>query len=99
MGRNSTLQPMSEFGGGGLNLIVCQLVDCKFCKDQTFIEQMEEKKKKKTVCSFFFSIFSSGHLKVVRLIFIIQMNFLLKHRERIPDEEVCDVLRQQLVNS
>lgn len=24
---------MSEFGGGGLNLIVCQLVDCKFCKN------------------------------------------------------------------
>lgn len=32
MGRNSTLQPISEFGGGGLNLIVCQLVDCRFCK-------------------------------------------------------------------
>lgn len=32
MGRNSTLQPMSEFGGGGLNLIVCQFVDCRFCK-------------------------------------------------------------------
>lgn len=33
MGRNSTLQPISEFGGGGLNLIVCQLVDCRFCKN------------------------------------------------------------------
>lgn len=27
MGRNSTLHPISEFGGGGLNLIVCQFVD------------------------------------------------------------------------
>lgn len=30
MGRNSTLHPMSEFGGGGLNLIVCQFVDWIF---------------------------------------------------------------------
>lgn len=27
IGRNSTLHPISEFGGGGLNLIVCQFVD------------------------------------------------------------------------
>lgn len=38
MGRNSTLQPISELGGGGLNLIVCQLVDCRFCKAQTRTE-------------------------------------------------------------
>jgi hypothetical protein len=31
-GRNSTLQPIGELGGGGLNLIVCQLVDWMFCK-------------------------------------------------------------------
>lgn len=48
---------------------------------------------------FFFLISSSEYLKVVRLIFIIQMNFLLKHRERISNEEVCNVLRQQLVDS
>ena len=29
--RNSTRQPMGEFGGGGLNLNVCQLVDWMFC--------------------------------------------------------------------
>lgn len=39
------------------------------------------------------------HLKVVRLVFIIQVNFLLKDREWISDEEVCYVLGQQLVNS
>ena len=27
IGLNSTLQPMEELEGGGLNLIVCQLVD------------------------------------------------------------------------
>ena len=27
VGLNSTLQPIGEQGGGGLNLIVCQLVD------------------------------------------------------------------------
>ena len=27
VGLNSTLQPIDELGGGGLNLIVCQLVD------------------------------------------------------------------------
>lgn len=27
IGLNSTLHPISEFGGGGLNLIVCQFVD------------------------------------------------------------------------
>lgn len=32
IGLNSTLHPISEFGGGGLNLIVCQFVDCMFCK-------------------------------------------------------------------
>jgi len=26
-GRNSTRHPMDEFGGGGLNLMLCQLVD------------------------------------------------------------------------
>lgn len=33
-GLNSTLHPMVEFGGGGLNRMVCQLVDCIFlnCK-------------------------------------------------------------------
>ena len=30
--RNSTRQPMGEFGGGGLNLNVCQLVDWMFCE-------------------------------------------------------------------
>lgn len=30
IGRNSTLHPISEFGGGGLNLIVCQFVDWIF---------------------------------------------------------------------
>lgn len=30
MGLNSTLHPISEFGGGGLNLIVCQFVDWIF---------------------------------------------------------------------
>ena len=29
--RNSTRQPMVDFGGGGLNLRVCQLVDWMFC--------------------------------------------------------------------
>lgn len=39
------------------------------------------------------------HLKVVRLVFIIQVNFLLKDREWISDEEVCYVLGQQLVDT
>ena len=30
IGLNSTLHPMSEFTGGGLNLIVCQFVDWIF---------------------------------------------------------------------
>ena len=30
VGLNSTLQPIDELGGGGLNLIVCQLVDWIF---------------------------------------------------------------------
>lgn len=47
----------------------------------------------------FLLICSQEHLKVVRLIFIIQVNFLLKHRERISDKEVSNVLGQQLVNS
>lgn len=29
---NSTLQAMDELGGGGLNLMVCQLVDWMFSK-------------------------------------------------------------------
>ena len=29
--RNSTRQPIGDFGGGGLNLSVCQLVDWMFC--------------------------------------------------------------------
>lgn len=29
---NSTLQPIGEFTGGGLNRIVCQFVDCIFSK-------------------------------------------------------------------
>ena len=31
MGLNSTLQPIGEFGGGGLNRMLCQLVDWMFC--------------------------------------------------------------------
>lgn len=30
--RNSTRQPMEEFGGGGLKRRVCQFVDWMFCK-------------------------------------------------------------------
>ena len=37
---NSTLHPMLELRGGGLNLILCQLVDCMFCQRY----QLEEKK-------------------------------------------------------
>lgn len=32
MGLNSTLQPIGELTGGGLNLTVCQLVDWMFSK-------------------------------------------------------------------
>jgi hypothetical protein len=34
---NSTLQPMDEFGGGGLNRNVCQLVDWIFLIDVSYI--------------------------------------------------------------
>lgn len=98
MGRNSTLQPISEFGGGGLNLIVCQLVDCRFCKSTST----------SLYCFFTHGCLSSRkllkdyrkpHLKVIRLVFIIQVNFLLKDGEWISNKEVCYVLGQQLVNS
>ncbi len=32
-GRNSTLQPMLELGGGGLKRMLCQLVDWIFCSE------------------------------------------------------------------
>lgn len=32
IGLNSTLHPMLLLGGGGLNLMVCQLVDWIFCE-------------------------------------------------------------------
>lgn len=100
MGRNSTLQPISEFGGGGLNLIVCQLVDCRFCK-KLYLRIV-------LYCFFFSShcwvsrlVLRScviPYLKVVRFIFIIQVNFLLEDGEWISNKEVCNVLGQQLVN-
>lgn len=31
-GRNSTRHPMGELGGGGLNRMLCQLVDWIFCE-------------------------------------------------------------------
>ena len=34
-GLNSTLQPKVESGGGGLNLMLCQLVDWIFYKKRT----------------------------------------------------------------
>jgi len=37
VGRNSTLHPMLVPGGGGLNLSVCQLVDCMFCIKPTLL--------------------------------------------------------------
>lgn len=37
-------------------------------------------------------------LKVIRFIFIIQMYFLLKDRERVSYEEVSYVLSQKFVN-
>ena len=42
---------------------------------------------------------SSNHLKVIGLVFIIQVDFLLKDGEWISYEEVCYVLGQQFVNS
>lgn len=39
------------------------------------------------------------HLEVIRFVFIIQVNFLLKDGEWISDKEVCYVLGQQLVDS
>lgn len=100
MGRNSTLQPISEFGGGGLNLIVCQLVDCRFCKNMFSISSSLNRVF--THGWFYGKLledYRKPHLKVIRLIFIIQMNFLLKDGEWISNEEVCYVLGQQLVNS
>lgn len=38
------------------------------------------------------------HLKVIRLIFIIQVEFLLEDGEWVSNEEVSDVLSQRLVN-
>lgn len=35
IGRNSTRQPILLWGGGGLNLIVCQLVDCIFWRKRS----------------------------------------------------------------
>ena len=35
MGLNSTRQPILEFIGGGLNLMVCRLMDWRFCNKQT----------------------------------------------------------------
>ena len=36
-GLNSTLQPIADPGGGGLNLIVFQLVVWMFCKVNSFV--------------------------------------------------------------
>lgn len=39
-----------------------------------------------------------AYFKVVGLVLVILLQFLLKHRERVPDEEVGYVLSQQLVD-
>ncbi len=39
------------------------------------------------------------YLKVVRFVLIIQMNLLLEERQRVADEEMCNVLCQQFVNA
>lgn len=101
MGRNSTLQPISEFGGGGLNLIVCQLVDCRFCKKTSVNKYKASSCLYAWMALFYEKLrgYRRPHLKVIRLVFIIQVNFLLKHGEWISDEEVSYVLGQQPVNS
>lgn len=97
MGRNSTLHPISEFGGGGLNRIVCQLVDCRFYKGLklTLIYWTDV-----CICFKIKLILNkkNKNLKVIRFIFIIQMYFLLKDRERVSYEEVSYVLSQKFVD-
>lgn len=46
--RNSTRQPMGEFGGGGLNLRVCQFVDWIFCQD---VENNKQNRTKSDITS------------------------------------------------
>ena len=45
--RNSTRQPMGDFGGGGLNLRVCQLVDWMFWSCSIHQRLSERKKQNK----------------------------------------------------
>lgn len=90
MGRNSTLQPISELGGGGLNLIVCQLVDCRFCKHTPKVNERQAGALARASPA-------PSHLEMIRVIFIVQVKSLLKDGDRISDEEVSDVLGQQLV--
>ncbi len=104
MGRNSTLHPMSEFGGGGLNLIVCQLVDWIFCNTHAILTKVSEYWS--NIDIYFLVVLARTikircelYLKVVRFVLIIQMNLLLEERQRVADEEMCNVLCQQFVNA
>ena len=45
MGLNSTLHPIGESGGGGLNLILFQLVDWIFCGQRESVRQEEGRER------------------------------------------------------
>ena len=60
MGRNSTRHPMGLCGGGGLNLIVCQLVDCRFCKETKKNSVIKIKNQKREKMENFSRIFHSN---------------------------------------
>lgn len=74
--------------------MVCQLVDCRFCKHKRTSEWVP-------VCTGHGRTRppASPHLEMIRIIFIVQVEPLLKGGDGISDEQVSDVLGQQLVDA
>lgn len=72
--------------------MVCQLVDWRFCKTKTRTEWAAAGWSARKAAL-------PPHLEMIGVVLVVQVDSLLKDGDRISDEQVSDVLRQQLVDS
>jgi hypothetical protein len=94
VGLNSTLQPMGEFAGGGLNLIVCQFVDCMFLNNEQ--NELEHWIKAIKVIRKHLVL---THFEMIGIFFVIQIYFLTEQSEWITDVQMSKMFRHWFVNA
>jgi hypothetical protein len=78
--RNSTRQPIGEFGGGGLKRKVCQFVDWMFCKFGQIMMYQHS--------------LDTNYLKVITTCSVILVDGLGKYNERIANKQMGDMFGQ-----